>query len=195
MTKEPAPINNIIRSRRSIFPRDFTGARVEDQVVRQMLENANWAPSHKLTEPWRFIVYTGEGLRRLAELQAACYESRTRADGTFSEDKYIKLLKKPLESSHIIVVAMKRDPHKRLPEVEELGAVFCAIQNMHLTATAYGIGGYLSTGGITYFEEAKQLFGLDQEDRLIGFFHIGTPAQWPDGHRGPFESKFKWIDK
>ena len=65
-------------------------------------------------------------------------------------------------SSHIIAVGVKRDPKKSVPEIEEIGAVFCAIQNMYLTATAYGVGAYLSTGGITYFEEAKTFFGLEE---------------------------------
>jgi len=97
-------------------------------------------------------------------------------------------------SSHIIAVGMKRDSKKSIPEIEESGAVFCAIQNMYLTATAYGIGAYLSTGGITYFEEGKEFFGLEKEDKLLGFFHIGVPKiAWPTGKRKPVEEKIKWI--
>lgn len=189
-------INELIAQRRSVFVEQFSGARVDDAIINRMLENANWAPTHKLTEPWRFVVYTGEGLGKLATLQAEFYKKVTTADGTFKEERYQNLLKKPMQSSHIIVVGMKRDARKSVPEIEEAGAVFCAVQNMYLTATAYGVGGYLSTGGITYFEGAQALFGWGPEDKLIGFFHVGIPKQpLRDGHRKPFTDKVIWISE
>lgn len=187
-------INHIIKSRRSVFPKDYTGEKVDDTIVQQMLENANWAPTHKFTEPWRFIVYTGEGRKKLADLQAKVYKRKTEADGTFKEERYQNLLTKPFESSHVILVYMKRDEKKSVPEIEEMGAVFCAIQNMYFTAIAYGVGCYLSTGGVTYFEEAKAAFGLSSEDRILGFFHIGIPKHSNQvSRRNPIEEKVKWV--
>jgi nitroreductase len=194
MTEEATILNKLIKQRRSVFQPQFSGERVDDSVVTQMLENANWAPTHKLTEPWRFIVFTEGGLQQLAEAQAAVYKEVTETNGSFKEERYQNLLKKPLLSSHIIAVAMKRDEKKSVPEVEEIGAVFCAIQNMYLTATAYGIGCYLSTGGITYFEEAKNAFGLREDDKLLGFLHIGIPkGKLPEGKRKPIEEKANWV--
>ena len=191
---EPKNVNELIRNRRSAFQNQYTGERVDDAIVKQMLQNANWAPTHKLTEPWRFVVYTGEGLKKLAILQSDLYKKLTTADGSYKEERYQNLLTKPMLSSHIIAVGMKRDEKKSVPEVEEIGAVFCAIENMYLTVTAYGIGGYLSTGGITYFEEAKELFGLGKDDKLLGFFHVGhVKNTLPDGRRRPLEDKILWV--
>ena len=189
-------INQLIRSRRSTYPKDYVQEEiVDDQIVNQMLENANWAPSHKLTEPWRFVVFTGAGLKKLANFQAACYKTVTERDGSFKEERYQNLLVKPMQSSHIIAIGMKRDVEKRIKEVEEIGAVFCAVQNMHLTATAYGVGCYLSTGGITYFEEAKEFFGWGEQDKLLGFLNIGvTKAQQLTGKRRPVSEKVSWIN-
>lgn len=187
-------LNLLIRKRRSVFVDQFSGAKVDDTVVDQLLENANWAPNHKLTEPWRFVVYTGDGLKKLATLQSEFYKKITIADGSFKEERYQNLLKKPMQSSHIIVIGMKRDSRKSVPEIEEAGAVFCAIQNMYLTTTAYGIGGYLSTGGITYFEGAQALFGWGPDDKLIGFFHVGIPSDAiRPGTRKPAGEKITWI--
>jgi nitroreductase len=187
-------VDELMRKRRSVFQNQYSEDRVSDTIVRQMLENANWAPTHKLTEPWRFIVYTGEGLKTLAQLQADVYKKVTTGDQTYKEERYQNLLTKPMLSSHIIVVSMKRDEKKSVPEIEEIGAVFCAIENMYLTATANNIGCYLSTGGVTYFEEAKEVFGLGNDDKLIGFFHIGIPKKdLPDGKRKPMEDKVKWV--
>lgn len=188
-------VNRLIAERRSTFQAQYSGERVDDQIVRQMLENANWAPTHKLTEPWRFIVYTGNGIQKLAEFQSSLYKLVTSANGTYKEDRFQNLLTKPQLSSHIISIGMARDPKKSLPEVEEIGAVYCAVENMYLTACAYGVGCYLSTGGITFFEEAKPFFDLGPDDKLLGFMHVGMPkGPLPPGKRTPIGEKVKWID-
>ena len=167
---------------------------MDDNIVRQMLENANWAPTHKITEPWRFVVFTGDGIRKLAEFQSSLYQRVATANGNYKEDNFQKLLTKPALSSHIIAVGMSRDPRNSIPEVEEIGAVFCAVQNIYLTACAYGVGCYLSTGGITFYEDAKPFFGLGYEDKLLGFIHVGMPkGAVPPGKRTPIEQKVKWV--
>lgn len=193
-TIKPGQLNELIQQRRSVFPQDYTGERLNDEVVRQILENARWAPTHKLTEPWRFVVFTGDGINAFAKFQGDVYKNVTQRDGTFKESNYQKLLTKPLLSSHIIIVIMKRDERKSVPEIEEAGAVFCSIQNMYLTASVYGAGCYLSTGGITYFDEAKSNLGLEADDRIIGFFHLGVPKkQYPAGRRKPLDEVCEWV--
>jgi nitroreductase len=195
MNIDPNEVNDLIRQRRSVFQQSYSGDKVDDSIVRQMLINASWAPTHRLTQPWRFVVFTGEGLKKLAEAQAKVYKEVTLADGSFREDKYQNLRSKPMLSSHIIAVWMKRDPKKSVPEIEEVGAVFCAVENMYLTATAYGIGCYLSTGGVTYFDEAKTLFDLGEDDKLIGFLHIGIPKDGiATSKRKPIEEFTVWVN-
>lgn len=195
MKFDVAIVNQLIKSRRSVFPKDYSDEKVDDSVVHQMLENGNWAPTHKLTEPWRFVIFSGEGLKKLAAFQGECYKTVTTLNGTFRVDRYQSLLTKPMESSHIIAIGMKRDENNSVPEWEELGAVFCAIQNMYLTATAYGAGCYLSTGGITNFEESKDFFGLGKNDKLVGFLHIGVPkGPLLDGRRKSINEKVKWVN-
>jgi nitroreductase len=195
MQFNPELVNEVIQKRRSIYQNQYSGEPVDDAIVHQMLKNANWAPNHKLTEPWRFVVFKGNGLVKLAQFQAKLYKKVTSANNSYKEDRYQNLLTKPMLSSHIISIGMKRDEKKSVPEIEEVGAVFCAVQNMYLTATAYGVSGYLSTGGITYFEEAKEFFGLGKEDKLLGFFHVGMPkSSLPEGKRKPIEEKMRWVD-
>ncbi len=186
--------NALIKNRRSVFPKQFEpGKKVDDAIIKQMLVNATWAPSHGSTEPWHFVVFTGEGLHQLARFQAALYKET--AGEHFKETKYQNLQKNPLLASHVIALCLKRDPAKRHPEIEEVEAVACAVQNMYLTTTVYGIGGYWSTGGITYKEGAKPFFGLDAADRLLGFFYVGHVAvPSPAGKRQPLEEKMVWVE-
>lgn len=185
--------NKLIQKRRSIFPNMFTGEQVDDSIIWQMLENANWAPTHKLTEPWRFCIFKGEGLKKLADFQSQLYKNYSSEQGTYVESKYQMLKTKPLLASHIISIGMKRDPGGRLPEIEEIAAVACSVQNMYLTAAAYNIGCYWGSGGITYMDKAKPFFGLGQNDKLLGFLYVGIPKKTYKGKRRPVSEKVKWI--
>jgi len=183
--------NLLIRSRRSVFADQFVpGKKIPDEIVLQLLENANWAPSHKLTEPWRFTIFTENGLKTFARFQADLY--RKNAAEKFKQDKYEKLLKTPLLCSHIISLGMKRNPV--VPEVEEIAAVACAVQNLYLSTVAHSLGGYWGTGGVTYDKEAKSFFGLQDEDKLLGFFYLGY-VQIPSvqSSRKPVEEKITWV--
>ncbi len=91
ITKEAEMINVIIKNRRSIYPYQYEkGKIISDDITWQILENANYAPNHKQTEPWRFIVFSGAGLPYLGELQAKLY--KTPSSNGFIEVKYRKLL-------------------------------------------------------------------------------------------------------
>ena len=89
--------NILVRQRRSVFPKDYTGEKVDDSIILQLLENANWAPTHKLTEPWRFKVFCGDGLKRFAEYQANEYYNGFYGTEKFLEKKHHKLLNNPLK--------------------------------------------------------------------------------------------------
>jgi nitroreductase len=85
-------------------------------------------------------------------------------------------------------------PTKKFPEVEEIAAVACAVQNIYLSATAYGLGGYLTTGGVTYKQSAKEFFGLGEDDKLLGFFYLGHVAvPSPSAKRKLVEEKVEWV--
>lgn len=191
MSLTPIIVNLLIRSRRSVFVDQFEKDKtIPDQIILEILENANAAPTHKLTEPWRFTAFCGAGLQILAEKQAAIYKEN--AGSSFKQNKYEKLLITPQQCSHAIAIGLKRN--NTVPEIEEITAVSCAIENIYLSLAPYGIGGYLSTGGITYMEAAKELVGLGKEDIFIGFFYLGY-IKIPTPHRtpGPIENKITWI--
>ncbi len=189
---DSSSLMELIRGRRSVYPKYFTGDKVPDYIIEGMLEAANWAPSHKLTEPWRFVVFEGEGLVQFANFQSERYIKVSEKKGDYNDVKFEKLKTKPLLCSHIIAIGMKR--HDLVPEIEETCAVACAVQNMLLYAASKGIGAYWSTGGITYDEEAKEYFGLEKQDRLLGFLNIGmADVVIGKGNRKPIKGKVRWV--
>jgi len=188
-------INDLIKYRRSIYPNQFIeGKAIPDDIIWQMLENANHAPNHKQTEPWRFTVFSSDGLKYFAELQAEIYLKY--AGASFKQARFQKLLDYPVKSSHVIAIGMKRSGKKDLlPEIEEIEAVACSVQNILLTVTAYKLGCYWTTAGITYMKEAKSYFGLEIEDRLLGFLYMGYVKDIiaDESKRKPITEKVNWI--
>jgi nitroreductase len=189
----PENFNRLVLNRRSVFPKQFdTAKKVPDEIVQQIMVNATWAPNHGQGEPWFFKVFTGKGLQKFADIQSNLYKEE--AGESFSQDKFIKLKEAPLTASHVISIGMKRTTVKQIPEIEDIEAVACAVQNIYLSVAAYGIGGYWTTGGITYLERAKYHFGLDDRDKLLGFFYIGQVAiPSPPAKRRPVEEKVEWV--
>ncbi len=184
---------DIIKNRRSIYPKTYSEEKIDARIINKILEAGNWAPSHRHTRPWSYIVFHGEGLKKLADFQAEYYKNNTT---DFKEAQYQKLLNKPLMCSHIIAICMKRDIKKSVPEIEEIEAVACSVQNMHLMASSLGIGAYWGTGGVTYEENAKDFFGLGNEDKLLGFFFLGKPTiDWPKAPERDWKNEIKWVDQ
>lgn len=186
-------ITDIIRRRRSVYPKMYADRPLSEDIIREVLENANWAPTHRLTEPWRFRVFRGDALRRLGEFLSGQYRAGT-SEAEFSDLKYKKMLDAPQRSGAVIAVCMQRDPENRVREWEEIAAVACAVQNMWLTCTSYGIGSYWSTPG--YILQADEWLGLQPGERCLGLFYMG----WYDevelpAKRGSIEDKILWINE
>jgi nitroreductase len=188
-------INELIKSRRTIYPEQFSERKVHKEQIELILNNAQWAPTHGNTQPWRFHVYTEQGLQQLSTFLGNTYLEITNKEDQ-NDAKLAKLIRRPLLSSVVIAVSMKRQSEEKIPELEEIEAVACAIQNMHLTCTAYGLGGFWSTPKLIYTQKMNLFLELDEKDKCLGLFYIGYPAHdWPIAHRKPLEYNTKWINE
>jgi nitroreductase len=187
-------ITELIRFRRTIYPEQFSQRKVHKEQIELILNNALWAPTHGNTQPWRFKVFMEDGRNRLSEFLGSAYSEIIPLEKQ-SELKRSKLEKRPLMASAIIAVCMKRQETEKIAEIEEIEAVACAVQNMHLTCTAYGLGGFWSTPSIIYHEQMNTFLNLNPKDKCIGLFYIGYPSiEWPSGQRRPLEYMTDWFN-
>lgn len=182
----------VIRQRRTVKPVQFSDQEVPDAVIWALLEAARWAPSHGLTEPWRFQVFTGDARARLGQWFADSYRARTPAD-KFDEKRAALLGSVPGMAPCVMAIVMARQVEQKIPEVEELAAVACAVQNMQLLATAQGLGSFWQTGEHTYDPATAGFLELAPNERCLGFFYVGHPkASVPDMRRTPIADKVQW---
>ena len=188
----PEQVSQLLRKRRSIFPGSYTDQPIPKAIIEEILENANWAPNHKRTEPWRFKVFLGQSLNKLSDYLANWYQENTPEE-KFSEIKLKKTRSKPLRSACVIAIIMQRDPKESLPEWEEVAAVSCAVQNMWLSCTAHNIGCYWSSPRSII--EADQFLKLQPGERCLGLFYMGYHnMEEVEGKRGTIEDKVEWLE-
>jgi len=188
-------VTRLIRTRRSVYPQQFSGEIIPREMVETLLENAHYAPTHGRTEPWHFLVYAGEGRRHFGELHADLYRTHTPEE-KFKEDTYEKMKLRPMECSHFIVICMKRGNKPNIPAWEELAATACAVQNLHLSAVSLGLAGYWGSGGMTNHPSLREALGLGDEDQVLGFFHLGMPKDetLPPAQRSDWREKTHWVE-
>ncbi len=185
-------INELIRERRTIYPEQFSDRKVHREQIEVILNNGQWAPTHGNTQPWRFKVFMEDGLTTLSDFLGKTYLELTPTE-LQNDLKLGKLLSRPLKSSVVIAVCMERQQEEKIIEIEEIEAVACAIQNMHLTATAYGLGGFWSTPKLIYSQQMNDFLALNEKDKCLGLFYLGYPAiEWPKAHRKPLEYTTEW---
>ncbi len=186
-------INELIHRRRAIYPKTYLPEKpVSREIIEQLLENANWAPTHKRTEPWRFRVFhSPESRQRLADYLADFYLKNT-PDELFSVEKMKKTGDSPLRSGAVIAICLHRNEAANLPEFEEIAAVAMAVQNMWLTCTELGLGCYWSTPKAAL--RANEFLGLGENERCLGLFFLGWHGM-PEvpGVRKPVSEKVVWM--
>jgi len=188
-------LKEIITDRRSVKPAIFNGKKIEDDEIRQLLGLANWAPTHGFTEPWRFIVYSGEAVRRFCAEHAELYRQSTPAE-KFNAGKYEKQKHNGDRASHLVFVYMHGGSNANITELEEVCATAAAVQNILLGAEALGIAVLWSTGGAVLQPVMKEYLDLGDQDIVIGLLYMGyTDEMSKQGRREPVQDKIKWHDQ
>ncbi|UVI32029.1 nitroreductase family protein [Paenibacillus spongiae] len=184
----------------AIATRRSVGKVKEDSIpketIEQILEAGTWAPNHRLTEPWRFFVMSGEGRGKLGD---AYYRIAMEGAASPGSEESVAAAeaakKKALRAPVIIAVAAVPSDRKMVIEIEEYGAVYAAVQNMLLASHALGLGAIWRTGEPCYHPIMNEAFGLRLQDRVLGLIYLGNPeGPAPAGRRESAASKTVWID-
>jgi nitroreductase len=193
-TLQAFDIGNIIRRRRTVKPDKMNGRIIPDDTIVELLSNADWAPTHARTEPWRFIVIGPERVKAFARRHANLYEQHTDPT-SFTPEKFNKLVSLGENVSHIIIAWMKRVPTKKIPVIEEISATAAAVENLLLSATSKGIVSFWSTSGLTHHQAMKDEFKLGEEDLVLGIIYLGySDEPFKEGNRMiPLSEKIEWL--
>ena len=131
MSTKAEILAEIIRSRRSVYQNNFIQKEISRAVIDEILESANYAPTHRLTQPWRFKVMVKEGKTKLGAELGRIYRE-TMPNDKFLQKKYDSFAEKTGQSAVVIAICIQFHEDK-VPAWEEIAATACAVQNMALT--------------------------------------------------------------
>jgi nitroreductase len=177
--------------------RRYTGERVPDEALRDILFAATRAPSGSNRQPFRFVVLTdgpvaaeakrliGEGARRFwaAKRRADGYDQGSGLDADSPKARLARTMQDYVdtyESVPVLVLACYVRYRER-SAVSDGASVFPACQNLLLAARALGYGGVMTGWQHAAEAELRALLGIPDEVELVATITIGRPQ----GSHGP----------
>ncbi|MGF9641950.1 nitroreductase [Paenibacillus sp. MABNS29] len=172
---------DVIQERRTI--KRFKSDSIPVDTIKELLDVAVWAPNHKMREPWRFLLFAGEGRKRLAKAIAADIGK----DNKFESG----ILHNPIQ----LLVVMEEDPRQTVWD-EDFAAVSALVQNFMLAAWSKEIGTFWVTKPFLYSPKFREHLGIQPGEKVIGMIYAGYPDVIPESRpRTPAADKLTLFDK
>lgn len=181
-------MSKLITERRTI--KKFKQVAIPTEVLSELLEVASWAPNHKLRQPWRFIIYNGQGTKSLAGV----IENAVAKGGKMKKSP--EEMKKYFLSipAHILVV-MQEDPQPFIRE-EDYAATCALIQNFQLAAWERDLGVFWKTDSYLTLPDFREGVGVKPGEKIVAILHVGYPDMIPKPRsRTPITEKTTIIEK
>lgn len=136
-----------------------------------MLQAAIRVPDHGKLVPFRLIRLEGGARQALGAFVAArSAERHPGAEAQIAKDSQ-RFNHAPL----VIVVVARPRPNPKVPEWEQLLTAGCVCMNLLHAAHAMGFGAQWLTAWLAGDRQVASHLGLAEDERIVGFIHIGTP--------------------
>jgi len=159
--QDKSTLSTIIRERRAV-KKGYTDKKVEEETVRTLLEDAIWAPTHGMRQPWRFVFVGKDQLPSFAKKVSATYSE----DMQQNREDYLN------EPNAILVVIME-EPEAQKQWDENFGATASMIQNFWLLAWEQNLGVVWKTNPHIYDPKVKEILNVADNEKIVGFIHLG----------------------
>jgi nitroreductase len=148
---------------------------VPRETLLELLAVARFAPTHHLTQPWRFRVLGPEALAALK-----------RVAGEKEAQK--------LDRAPTLVLATATLTGDLVMDEEDVCATAAAIQLVLLAATERGIATYWRTPQVLRTKAGRESLGIPRGERFLGLLHFGAAEREPaPREREPVESYVEFL--
>jgi nitroreductase len=184
-------VQDAIRTRVSV--KDYRGDPVPDAVVETLIELANLAPNHRMTEPLEYRVMGDGAKRAYAHALAARKTARIEDAGT-AEAVRDRVVTRTTSVPAMVAVLVHQDEDPEVRE-EDWATAFMAIQNLSLAAVDMGLGTHIKTGAV--MEEPALRGALDArgDQRVAAIVFLGAPAEVPESKpRTAAAERTRWLE-
>ena len=183
-----------IRKRRNT--KRFADRDVPAELVAKIIDVARWAPNHRHTEPWRFVVLPkgGSARARVAELvHDWTYENVTNPNPERRARSAAEIREEVLAIPAMVYIYSISGRDEEMTQ-ENYAAACCAAQNMQLAAHALGLAVGWSTGRTCKCDGVHEVLGAEPDWMVVGAFSIGYPCEEQSAERAPVESVATWLE-
>jgi nitroreductase len=189
-----AALAEVVRSRRT--HKAFTGAPVARAQLESALELARWAPTHRMTEPWRYYVLEQPAIARLGDFLRGQPAIAAVPDPQKGAAKLAKLLERLPTAGALVLATWVRAADPAI-DLEEHAAASAAAEHVLLGLTALGLGGYWSTTAALVHPETLRWCGVDTtREAPLGCLWVGHPAaEPPTPPRKPLGERVRWLER
>ncbi len=170
----PAPdAIDLLLSRRSGSAKTMTGPGPDASQLKRILAAASRTPDHGKLFPWRFIVFEGDGRKRMGELLAGSLKASEAAP---DEERLAAERSRFLRAPVVVAVVSRVRESIPIPEWEQILSAGAVCQTMLIAAHALGFVANWITEWPAYHPLVKDGLGLKSGERIAGFVYIGQPA-------------------
>jgi nitroreductase len=139
----------------------------------EMVEIASRVPDHGKLAPWRFIRYTPQYRQLLGE---RFLERALELNEDLNEQQK-DIERNRFSAPTVVAVVSRAAPHPKIPEWEQVLSAGAAAMNLLIAANAFGWDAQWITEWIATDETLAADLGIDKNERIVGFVHIGTRTQ------------------
>jgi nitroreductase len=182
MNEQALSVREAIIGRRSV--KNFNGQPVDLENIMSVLEDARWAPTHGLRNPWRFIVAAN---KEYVKFQDVLKEYGVPKWKELSEEELEKQMKKFRTPGAVVFVVVKEDVRQK-ERLEDYAAASAMIQNAMLLAWDQGIGTCWKTPPFIDNPKFREELGVKSGERIMSMLQFGYYDDIPKGRvRTPLE--------
>ena len=172
-------VRDYLATRRTTAAAFLNGPGPDPETLDAMLKIAARVPDHGKLAPWRFIVFEGEA--RLAAGKAIARVAQASDVPRDLDEERQRFTRAPV----VVAVVSRAGPHVKIPEWEQILSAGAVCLNLVHAAHAFGFSGQWLTEWIAYDRAALAALGIDDNENVAGFIHIGVPQFTPTDRDRP----------
>jgi nitroreductase len=150
----------------------LTDPAPDSNELEQIMAAALRAPDHGLLRPWRFLLFQQQARVQLGQIFANAIHQQQPHLEESALTRYHQL---PFRAPLVIVAIACCQEHAKIPQLEQLLACGCAVNNMMIAVHSLGFGAMWRTGPLAYNPLVAEQLGLQAAEKIIAFLYIGTP--------------------
>jgi nitroreductase len=165
---------DLLKIRRSVKPREMSGPGPSPAELETILTIGARVPDHGKLTPWRFIIFEGDARVRAGGVIANVFARKNPS----APPADIEIEKRRLTDAPLVIgVVSFTKPHPKVPPWEQELSAGASAMNIVTAATALGYGACWLTGWFAFDRDVLDGLGLQPDEKLAGFVHIGTPTK------------------